>query len=322
MKSVHFRFVSVVVLLLASLPAFAHCDTMAGPVVVAARRALDKGDVSQLLKWVQPADEAEVREVFNKTLSVRKLSPEARELADRFFFETVVRLHRRGENQPFTGLKDAPIEPAIAAADKALESGDIDALTRGVRPEIAEGIRQRFRRVRQASAQADVNLSYGREYVRAYVDLMHYVEAVQPESKHGHTESSTPHQQSDDRLTMSKVEVAQFTANKASLKKNEKAKLVLAFRSQPGDAHIRWRLACSGLEITGWSAPQLLRVAERSERGAMVAIDAAEYVVTSMPVQADVKRLETSIENKPQCSVSLEDHPESTGQNTIVFEPR
>ena len=83
---------------------FAHCDGLDGPLVKAAQKALETGDVNLVLIWVQKKDEAEVRQAFQKTLTVRKSSAQAGELADRYFFETVVRLHRAGEGAPYTGL--------------------------------------------------------------------------------------------------------------------------------------------------------------------------------------------------------------------------
>ena len=47
--------------------AFAHCDTLDGPVVQTARIALEKGDVTPLLKWVQDDVEKEIE----KTIQIR-----------------------------------------------------------------------------------------------------------------------------------------------------------------------------------------------------------------------------------------------------------
>jgi hypothetical protein len=111
----------------------AHCDTMDGPVVKAAQAALEKGNVTPVLKWVKPPQEADVRAAFQKTLAVRGLGREARDLADQYFFETLVRLHREGEGAPYTGLKPAgAVEPVVAAADKALEAGSVEELTREI----------------------------------------------------------------------------------------------------------------------------------------------------------------------------------------------
>ncbi|MGB5880394.1 MAG: DUF6448 family protein, partial [Thermoanaerobaculia bacterium] len=93
-----------VVLLLPNL-AIAHCDGMDGPVVVAAQKALASGDVNLVLIWVQKDDEKEIRQSFDRTVAVRELSAEAKELADMYFFETLVRIHRAGEGAPYTGLK-------------------------------------------------------------------------------------------------------------------------------------------------------------------------------------------------------------------------
>jgi len=105
---------------------------MDGPVVKAAQRALASADVNPVLIWVQSKDEGEVRDAFAKTIAVRKLNPDAQELADLYFFETVVRIHRAGEGEPYTGLKPAgrDLGPAIPAADKALEDGSVGLLVK------------------------------------------------------------------------------------------------------------------------------------------------------------------------------------------------
>lgn len=167
-------------LLLAPKLGWTHCDTLDGPVVAAARLALDKGDVTPVLKWVRPEHEAEIRDAFQRTLGVRELGPEARELADRFFFETLVRLHREGEGAPYTGLKSAGsvIEPAVLAADAALESGSVDSLVALVLADVEEGLRHRFARARSLKQHADDSVEAGREFVAAYVEFVHYAERL------------------------------------------------------------------------------------------------------------------------------------------------
>ena len=170
--------------LAAYLPAsgiLAHCDTMDGPVVAAARIALEKGDVSPVLKWVRPENEKEIRAAFARTVAVRGAGREARELADTWFFETLVRIHRSGEGAPFTGLLPAgtPIEPPIVLADKALASGDPAALLRSIGASVDGGIRERFTRASEAKKHAEESVAKGREFVAAYVELTHYVERLQ-----------------------------------------------------------------------------------------------------------------------------------------------
>ena len=56
----------------------AHCDGLDGPVVAAARQALDTGNPAHVLIWVQAKDELEIRTAFERTLAVRELSPDAK----------------------------------------------------------------------------------------------------------------------------------------------------------------------------------------------------------------------------------------------------
>lgn len=158
----------------------AHCDTLDGPVVQAAKVALEKKDVTPVLKWVKQEHEAEVRAAFEKTLAVRTKGADARELADQFFFETLVRVHRAGEGEPFTGLKPAGtgIEPTVRAADEALERGSVDKLVKEVTDEAAAGIRKRFAEVSEKRKHAEHSVEAGREYVAAYVEYVHFVERL------------------------------------------------------------------------------------------------------------------------------------------------
>jgi uncharacterized protein DUF6448 len=177
-------------------PARAHCDTLDGPVVTAARAALAKGEITPVLGWIGKDQEDEVREAFNRTLAVRRLGPEAQELADRYFFETVVRLHRAGEGEPFTGLKPAgtPVDPAVAASDKALATGSIDGLVSELSAEVAAGLRLRFERAMEKKRHAGDSVEAARAYVAAYVELTHYAERLHLDAResaghgteHGH----------------------------------------------------------------------------------------------------------------------------------------
>ncbi len=172
-------FVIFEMLFLYSINADAHCDTLDGPVVESARRALITGDVTPLLKWVPIDDEQLIRTAFQNTIEVRKLGGQAQKLADMYFFETLVRIHRAGEGTSYTGLKPgAEVDPAIALADKALESGSVDKLVGVITDATAEGIRERYRRALETKKHADESLMAGREFVEAYVVYTHYVEEL------------------------------------------------------------------------------------------------------------------------------------------------
>ena len=174
-------------LVLAPRMAGAHCDSLTGPVVGTARVALEKGDVTPVLKWVTKENEPEIRAAFARTLAVRGKGTEARELADTYFFETLVRLHRAGEGAPYTGLKPAGTDlgPVVVGADKALEAGSAEALVNLVTGGVAAGIRERFTRAATARKHADESIEAGREYVEAYVEYVHYVERIHSDAAGG-----------------------------------------------------------------------------------------------------------------------------------------
>ena len=166
-------------LLMAPKFANSHCDTLEGPVVKTAKMALEKGDVTPILKWVKKGNEGEIKEAFKKTLAVRKQGKEAQELADMYFFETLVRIHRAGEGAPYTGLKPGEaIEPIIAESDKALESGSVENLVKDVKDAAAKGIQDKFAHAKETKKHADESIEAGREYVEAYVVFTHYVERL------------------------------------------------------------------------------------------------------------------------------------------------
>jgi hypothetical protein len=173
--------VTMIFTLALALPglAWAHCDSLDGPVIHDAQAALEQKDVTPVLKWVRAQDEAEIRKAFARALAVRQLGPEAKNLADTSFFETLVRVHRAGEGAPYTGLQPAgKIEPVMVKADQALEGGSIAELSDATAGHVAEGIRERFARAAEARKHATESVEAGRKYVAAYVDYIHYVEEL------------------------------------------------------------------------------------------------------------------------------------------------
>jgi hypothetical protein len=137
----------------------AHCDSLDGPVI---------------------------REAFERTIAVRGIGGQAQELADLYFFETLVRLHRAGEGEAFTGLRPAgSIDPAIVAADDALETGSGAALAMRVSAAVDAGINRRFEAAANAQKHAGESIAAGRAYVEAYVEYVHFVERVALLVEHG-----------------------------------------------------------------------------------------------------------------------------------------
>jgi hypothetical protein len=158
--------------------ASAHCDTEDGPAVTDGRRALETGQVNIALKWVHQSDEAEVREAFTRAVAVRDLSPQARDVADRYFLDVLVRIHRAGEGAGFDGIKPAgaDVPPAVSAADQALASSSIDPLRGLVADERWDELERRFDRAVALKGFDVDDLSAAREYMEAYVAFFKYAE--------------------------------------------------------------------------------------------------------------------------------------------------
>jgi hypothetical protein len=158
----------------------AHCDSMEGPVVKASQKALESGNTNYVLIWVRADDEKEIKNLFEKVLQVRKLTADAKELADMYFFETIVRLHRMGEGEGYAGLKPVGYKPVkgIELADVAVETTSIDKLLAGLDKKHHSKIKGYFTDLQSKKNYAVTDVKAGREYVESYVRFIHSVETL------------------------------------------------------------------------------------------------------------------------------------------------
>lgn len=189
MKKIILSLLLITGLIIASHTSFAHCDTKDGPVVAAAMEAIKQNNINYALIWVKSAYEKEIKEAFESTMKVRVLGPEAEKLADNYFFETLVRLHRSGEGMAYTGVKPAgtPIDKKILAADKSIAMGNLAPLNDLVPKHKLAELKKRFEKV-MSLKNYDVNdVPAGREYVEAYVQFFHFAESGE-EHNPGHME--------------------------------------------------------------------------------------------------------------------------------------
>jgi len=153
-----------------------HCDTMDGPVVTAAKRALERGNVNLILPWVPKKAEAKLKKAFERTLRVRKQGKEAAELADYWFFETAVRLHREGEGAPYTGLKPAGLDwgPVVPRAEKAIEKGNAKDVVEFLAHAVEEELQKRFKHTMARKKYDENDVDAAREYVQAMLGFVLY----------------------------------------------------------------------------------------------------------------------------------------------------
>ena len=189
-KKIILSFLLFTALIITSHTCFAHCDTKDGPVVAAAIKAIKQNNINYVLIWVNPAYEREIKEAFQSTLKVRVLSPEAEKLADNYFFETLVRLHRIGEGMAYTGIKPAgtPIDKKILAADKSIALGNLSPLNDLVPKDKSAELKKRFEKVMLLKNYDVNNIPAGRKYIEAYIQFFHFAEG-EDEHNPGHMET-------------------------------------------------------------------------------------------------------------------------------------
>lgn len=150
-----------------------HCDSMDGPVVTAARKALEAGNVNLILPYVPKEGEEEVIRALEKVLPLRRLGNGAKEVADLYFFETVVRIHREGEGAPYTGLKPAGLSegPVIPVAEKAIDTESAEELKKILCDMVTAEVQARFDHMLHLKKHAEESVDEAREYVEAMLGL-------------------------------------------------------------------------------------------------------------------------------------------------------
>jgi hypothetical protein len=153
-----------------------HCDTRDGPVVKAAKKALETGNLNYILIWVPEESVNELKAVFARTLRARNAGTEARDVADDWFFETAIRLHRAGEGAPFTGMKPAGLSegPVVPKAEKAIETGDPRETMEFILKTVEADLAHRFRHVMEKKAYDVDDVAAGREYIAAFIGWVVY----------------------------------------------------------------------------------------------------------------------------------------------------
>jgi hypothetical protein len=176
--------------------ASAHCDSVDGLVVMAAQAALDASDVKAILPYEKAEAEAELTAAFEQTMAMRAHGGEAQEMAGRKFFETAVRLYRACEGATYTGLKEGDeADPALEAAEAALESGSLDGVYQALDDSIRAGVLEHYQAVLDAREHeaGEGTVGAARARVEAELEFELYIHGL-GQAAHGpvgHEEGAT-----------------------------------------------------------------------------------------------------------------------------------
>jgi hypothetical protein len=141
--------------------------------------------VNLVLPYAPASAEAELSSAFEQAIAARASGPAAKAVADRYFVETAVRLHRAGEGAPYTGLQPAGTDfgPVIPAAERALETGDANALEALLAEEVRHAIRDRLAeaKAKQSASkepQTHADVAAARERVSAEFAFIGFAEGL------------------------------------------------------------------------------------------------------------------------------------------------
>ncbi len=181
-------------ILFGSVPASAHCDSYDGPTIKDALKALETNNVNLVLKWIDAEQENEIISLFNKTYALKSGDKEVYSIVKKHFLETLVRLHRETEDAPYTGLKPAgSTKKIIQISDQTIESKDFDAFIGKLNKHIGRVIKEKYKKVEALDKVKNDSPEKGREYVAAYVDYTHTVEAIHDIVEQGAGHSAHKH---------------------------------------------------------------------------------------------------------------------------------
>lgn len=179
-------FLLAMLMLIFNIPTYAHCDSYDGPVIQDAFKSLEKEDVSFVMKWIETKHEAEITNLFNKTVRLKSGDAEIYSIVEKHFLETLVRFHRETEGAPYTGLKPAgTTAPIVQMADNSIIHQDVKTLLTNLNHHIEAVIKEKYEKVVALSRVKDNSVAEGRAYVEAYVDYTHTLEGIEAVMAHG-----------------------------------------------------------------------------------------------------------------------------------------
>lgn len=152
-------------------------DITNGPVMGAAKMALDTGNVNYVLIWVPEASENQLKNLFEKTFCERRAGKDMQDIAINWYFETVKRLHRAGERRLYTCLKpDGPDEsPVFPKVNRAIETGVADEIIGFIPKTQDHDFRYRFHHLIEKKNYDVNNVAAGRGYVAEFIDFILYL---------------------------------------------------------------------------------------------------------------------------------------------------
>jgi hypothetical protein len=152
-------------------------DEMQGPVVKAAKMALDTGNVNYILIWLPEESENTLKNLLEKTCCKRSSRMNMQKQAYDWYFATVNRFFNTGRLRDdltiyFGGFTEKPLDLKI---HNATESGNFEEIREIIPITHQAEAKQRFLHVMNMRNHSVNNIAAGRAYVSAFIDFNWYV---------------------------------------------------------------------------------------------------------------------------------------------------
>jgi hypothetical protein len=148
-----------------------------GPVISAAKRALETGNAHYILIWIPEESENTVKNLLEKAYCERYTQKNAYNHIVDWYFETINHLHsvHYGPYNLTISTKAPEEKTIIFLVERTCESGNFEEITTVIQDTPSGEMRQRFNDVMKKRNYGVENIAAGRVYVSAFTDFIAFV---------------------------------------------------------------------------------------------------------------------------------------------------
>jgi hypothetical protein len=156
-----------------------------GPVMRAAKMALETGNADHILIWVPEESENTLKNLLEKTCCERTTQRKARNHSIEWYLQTINRLHSEYYRPHDLNISTKTPEErkTILLVERACETGNFDEIATVMQITSDEEIRQRFNDVLNKSNYDMDNIAAGRAYVSAFTDFIACINSLRSGSR-------------------------------------------------------------------------------------------------------------------------------------------
>jgi hypothetical protein len=154
-----------------------YSDKIQGPVMNAAKMALETGNVNYILIWVPQESENSLKNLLEKTCCEGSSKKNLQNHTFDWYFETVNRLHSANWWILYRCLKPGGLDesPLVLNVERAINIGNFEEIIGDIPDTCAGEVKQRFQQVMDKRNYPVNNIAAGRVYVSAFFDFIGYV---------------------------------------------------------------------------------------------------------------------------------------------------